>query len=165
MLRGRHTSIILWVLASFQLGAQVELPTQQSSGVNADQACLACHAQAASFTHTAHHATSAVATEAALAPVFRAAGKELAIASSPLPTLAFLMGLKDGRFSETAVTGWGEDIVRSSEPIDVILGSGKRGQTFLYWSGNQLFELPVSYWKSGHRWINSPGYVDGTADF
>ncbi len=70
-----------------------------------------------------------------------------------------------GRFSETAVTGWGDDVVRSSQPIDVIVGSDKRGQTFLYWAGDRLFELPVSYWKDGHRWINSPGYVDGTADF
>ncbi len=165
MLRGRHPLIFLCVLLALKLGAQARLPPQQSSGASADQECLSCHAQAASYQHTAHHATSALVNAAALAPIFQAAGKELAVAGSPLPTLTFVMGQKDGRFSETAVTGWGEDVVRSGEQIDLIVGSGKRGQTFLSWSGNRLFELPVSYWKEGHRWINSPGYVDGTADF
>ncbi len=47
----------------------------------------------------------------------------------------------------------------------MVTGSGVRGQTYLYWQGDQLFELPVSYWTDGHRWVNSPGYTDGTADF
>ena len=52
-----------------------------------------------------------------------------------------------------------------AERIDLITGSGMRGQTYLFWQGDRLFELPVSYWSDGHRWINSPGYIDGTADF
>lgn len=75
------------------------------------------------------------------------------------------MEAKDGGLFETAETGWGKDLLTRSERIDVVTGSGKRGQTYLYWQGDQLFELPVSYWAVGHRWINSPGYVDGTADF
>jgi hypothetical protein len=71
---------------------------------------------------------------------------------------------KDG-FFETAETEWDSQLLKRSERIDLITGSGTRGQTYLYWRGDRLFELPVSYWTDGRKWINSPGYVDGTAEF
>ncbi len=49
--------------------------------------------------------------------------------------------------------------------MDVVIGSGVRGQSYLYWHGEQLYELPVSYWSDGNRWINSPGFKDGTMTF
>jgi hypothetical protein len=70
-----------------------------------------------------------------------------------------------GRLSETAFTGFAPDLQERTEPIDVVTGSGKRGQTYLYWEADRLFELPISFWSDGHRWVNSPGYIDGTADF
>jgi hypothetical protein len=63
------------------------------------------------------------------------------------------------------VSGDGADAVMQTETIGVVTGSGTRGQTYLYWRGDGLFELPVSYWTNGKRWINSPGYQNGTADF
>ncbi len=47
----------------------------------------------------------------------------------------------------------------------LVIGSATKGQTYLYWKRNALFELPVSYWTQLHEWVNSPGYVDGSADF
>jgi hypothetical protein len=82
-----------------------------------------------------------------------------------LPGLQFRMERKGGLFAETAASGDGDDAVTQTETIGVVTGSGKRGQTFLYWRGDGLFELPVSYWTDGKRWINSPGYQNGTADF
>jgi hypothetical protein len=49
--------------------------------------------------------------------------------------------------------------------MDIATGSGRRGQTYLYWHGDALFELPVSYWTALDSWVNSPGYADGFADF
>ena len=49
--------------------------------------------------------------------------------------------------------------------MDVVIGSGVRGQSYLYWHGDLLYELPVSYWSDGSRWINSPGYKNGTMNF
>jgi Cytochrome c554 and c-prime len=34
----------------------------------------------------------------------------------------------------------------------------------LFWQGDGLFQLPISYWKE-LGWINSPGYKDGVANF
>lgn len=168
MLRAGSSAAIILLLVALLSAAQSRpaLPEAHAgTAADADRACVACHAQGLSYIHTAHRMTSALATPQALDPLFRAAGPKLTIAGEPLPSLAFLMESKSGRFTQTAVTGWGSDAVRTSQPIDIIVGSGRRGQSFLYWADNQLFELPVSYWKSGHRWINSPGYIDGTADF
>jgi hypothetical protein len=79
--------------------------------------------------------------------------------------LYFLMEAKEEGFYQTAVAESGARKLTRSERIDIVVGSGVRGQTYLYWHGNQLYELPVSYWTEGHRWINSPGYKDGTANF
>ena len=51
-----------------------------------------------------------------------------------------------------------EEILK--EPIDIVIGSGKKGQTFLYWYHNKLFELPVSYFTLLNEWCSSPGYPE-----
>jgi hypothetical protein len=100
---------------------------------------------------------------------FRAGANILMIAdparTSPEPGLYFKMEAKDGGYYQTAVTGSGADLQTRTERMDVMTGSGVRGATYLYWDGDQLFELPVSYWTDGHQWINSPGYDNGTAKF
>ncbi|MEZ4456467.1 MAG: multiheme c-type cytochrome [Gemmatimonadales bacterium] len=52
-----------------------------------------------------------------------------------------------------------------TERIDLVIGSGRRGQTYLSWRNDLLLELPVSYLAATDAWINSPGYRDGTVDF
>jgi len=51
-----------------------------------------------------------------------------------------------------------DGIEKITEPFDITVGSGKRGQTFLYWNQNKLFQLPISYFTSAKQWSNSPGY-------
>jgi hypothetical protein len=84
------------------------------------------------------------------------------------PNLFFRMDEQrtDGtdNFLQTAVAGTPPHTNSRSERIAFVIGSGDKGQTYLYWSDDQLFQLPVSYWtKLG--WVNSPGYRDGSADF
>ncbi len=45
--------------------------------------------------------------------------------------------------------------------MDLVLGSGKLGQSFLSWTNDALHQLPVSYFTDGARWGHSPG-VDFT---
>ncbi|HEY0795543.1 MAG TPA: multiheme c-type cytochrome [Acidisarcina sp.] len=145
------------------------------SGYVGDSICLPCHEQQAkSYRFTYHHLTSQPAGKTAggvdsvLGP-FMNGSNVLTIhplaPGSAQPALFFKMEEKAGHKSVTAFTGWGGNLFSQTAPLDVVTGSGKRGQTYLYWRGDQLFELPVSYWSDGHRWINSPGYTDGTADF
>ncbi|MDI3254040.1 MAG: multiheme c-type cytochrome [Bacillota bacterium] len=139
-------------------------------GYVGDKACIRCHqTEGLSYLHTSHHLTSQWADKASVLGNFLNGSNILIIhdpaAKNGEPGLYFKMEQKDGRYYETAVTGWAPDLERRSEPIDIVIGSGVRGLTYLYWDEDRLYELPVSYWKAGHRWINSPGYEDGTANF
>jgi hypothetical protein len=42
--------------------------------------------------------------------------------------------------------------------FDIVIGSGRKGQTYLFWQGNNLFQLPVSYYTETNSWCNSPGF-------
>ena len=133
-----------------------------------DAACISCHKeQGLSYLHTSHHLTSQLVNGESVLGSFREGANVLTIVAPGLekPELYFKMEARDGGYYQTAVTGWGKDIQSRSERMDIITGSGVRGATYLYWQGDRLYELPVSYWTEGHRWINSPGYTDGTADF
>jgi hypothetical protein len=51
-----------------------------------------------------------------------------------------------------------------AERFAMVFG-GVKAQTYLYWKGNQLYELPMSYFNNLHAWTNSPGYDTTRADF
>jgi hypothetical protein len=144
--------------------------TAARDGFMGDAGCAACHqAQTGSYVHTAHHLTSQVPSPSTVLGSFEPGQNQLVIVPegnpAGLPALRFLMERKGDRFTETVVSGDGTDAVTQTETIGVVTGSGTRGQTYLYWRGDSLFELPVSYWTDGKRWINSPGYQNATADF
>ncbi len=71
----------------------------------------------------------------------------------------------DGFFQSAVDIRDPQNLSGRAEKFDVVVGSGRHGQTYLYWKGDELFELPVSYWTYSHEWINSPGYVDGEVNF
>ena len=135
-------------------------------GANAagDSACLSCHRDKASFEGTAHRLTSRQPSRETIAGSF-ATGENVLLTSNAL--LHFRMHADSAGFYETAVVGKARDTTSRTERIAYVVGSGRKGQSFVYWAGDSLFQLPVSYWKSLGRWINSPGsaYQDGTANF
>jgi tetratricopeptide (TPR) repeat protein len=135
-----------------------------------DSVCLSCHQQVSiSYLHTAHHLTSQLPGKDSILGSFIEGSNVLMIhqptSIDTRPSLYFKMEEKgDGNY-ETAIMGVAPHVQTESERIDLVIGSGIRGQSYLYWQGNALYELPVSYWSAGRRWINSPGYADGTANF
>ncbi|HTY83219.1 MAG TPA: multiheme c-type cytochrome [Silvibacterium sp.] len=142
----------------------------QRPGYAGDAACLDCHKdQGLSYIQTSHHLTSRLASKESVFGSFTPGSNVLMIVDPPRtttePGLYFMMEEKNGGYYETAVTGWGNDLFTESQRIDIATGSGVRGVTYLYWEGDRLYELPVSYWTDGHQWINSPGYDNGTARF
>src|ERR1700761_4218208 len=119
-----------------------------------DEACRSCHAaQVESFHQTAHFLTSAEPNEHTILGKFTAGDNILRTSN---PNLTFHMEAKEGGFFQTANA--------RSERFAIVVGSGEKGQTYLFWDSDQLFELPVSYWTNV-GWVNSPGYRDGVADF
>jgi Cytochrome c554 and c-prime len=168
-----QTSVALALLGL--LGAALQVATQpvpepQHGKYAGDAACLTCHrAQGTSYVQTAHHLTSQPANKDSILGSFHDGSNVLMIAdpatASDNPGLYFKMEAKANGFYQTAVAGWPGQLQRRSERMDVVIGSGVRGQSYLYWHGDRLYELPVSYWSDGSRWINSPGYKDGTMNF
>lgn len=138
-------------------------PDESSAGYLGPEACAECHASYyESFVQTSHFKTSAEATPASVLGSFASDQNTLTTAS---PDLSFEM-IEDERGLFQRMLFEGPDGTYGAEfPFDLVTGSGKIGQTYLHWQGNHLYQLHASYLTSTNRWMNSPGYVDGTADF
>jgi hypothetical protein len=61
-------------------------------------------------------------------------------------------------------TAYLRDVPKLSRPFNIVVGSGKRGQTSIYWFQNYLFELPLTWFTETNEWTISPGY-SRKADF
>jgi hypothetical protein len=132
-----------------------------------DNACRSCHADKSDAYHqTAHYLTSAAPSRNSIFGKFTPGDSILKTAN---PNLVFRMDEqrvtgKEDVFFQTAVAGTPPHTNSRSERFAVVVGSGDKGQTYLFWDEDQLFQLPVSYWTR-LGWVNSPGYRDGFADF
>ena len=127
--------------------------------------CGECHlSQYESCQFTAHFRSSAQVEPEMVR-------KQLDGIKSTLPTrdstLSFEISAETGQIQQAAVIQHAGQRFVHRRPMDLVIGSGNHGQTFLYWEGNSyLYQLPVSFFSEGRRWVNSPGiYRDGTADF
>ena len=127
-----------------------------------DDKCLSCHEKQRTFENTAHHLSSREASAKSIAGSF-AAGKN--ILKTLEPELSYRMEARPDGFFQVGVLGTPPDAVSLAERFDLVIGSGRKGQTYLYWKDDQLFQLPVSYWTEVGSWVNSPGYGDRTLDF
>jgi hypothetical protein len=129
-----------------------------------DSTCLSCHGDKAAFEGTAHHLTTRRPTRESIAGSFRSGANVL---RTPNAGVHFRMDADSTGFHQTAIVGTGPDTSSRTERIALVVGSGRKGQSYLYWVGDRLYQLPVSYWRSVGQWINSPGpaYVDGRPNF
>lgn len=125
--------------------------------------CAKCHeGHAASYFHSAHALTSSRPTPATVKGRFDAEGNRMTTID---PNVSFLMERLKDDFFQTALVTTPARTLQRKERIDVVVGSGRKGQTYLFWDADRLFELPVSTWTATGEWMNSPGYPDGSANF
>jgi hypothetical protein len=128
-----------------------------------DDACGKCHQdKLESYNKTAHHLTSQLANKETILGTFNPGAN---IMRTSNPDLYFRMDARDDGFFQTAVLGSPPNEKTRTHRLDLVVGSGGKGQSYLYWDDDQLFGLPVGYSTLLRRWINGPGYVDGTAKF
>lgn len=121
--------------------------------------CGICHRDiTARFAQTAHANASQLASAASILGSFEPGSNRL---YTRAPGVYFTMDRRADGFYQTGVAG-GQS---RTERFDVVIGSGRRGQSYLYWRDGALFQLPVSYHQGTKRWINSPGYEDGKVHF
>lgn len=126
--------------------------------------CVDCHpAIGEAHSHSAHRWTSSRPGEGRLLGHFEPPNNVMKPANLDL---RFVMEKSDGHPTQTAEWRQADGtLLTRSEQFDVVIGSGRKGQTSLYWEGDELYELPVTWWTESGAWMNSPGYPDGTARF
>ncbi|TWU05072.1 multiheme c-type cytochrome [Stieleria varia] len=134
-------------------------PVHENPGFLGANVCAECHQEKHdSFIHTAHHRTSRLPETEAFGGSFEE-GKN--VLSTKSPQVAFKMVERDGKFYQrVSYYGWQFEV-----PMDIIVGSGKLGESYLYWHEDGLYQANVSYAETADGWINSPGYLDGDANY
>lgn len=137
------------------------MPVRARNAVG-DTSCLACHRDKGTFETTAHRLTSQYPSRATIDGSF-SPGENVLWTSDT--ALHFRMDSSAAGFTQAAVVGRGRDSIFRVERIALVVGWGRKGQSYAYRRADStLYQLPVSYWR-GLGWINSPGYQDGTANF
>ncbi len=115
-------------------------------------ACISCHA-AITESHrlTAHYRDSRPATKESIKGSFDRGKNHFTYNKFA----EVVMESKNDGFWQTAYLN-GSEI--ESERFGVVIGSGRKGQTYLYWKDERLYQLPVSYYAPLDDWCNSPSY-------
>lgn len=158
-------SLLLGLLAAqdVAISPASKKPPARSEYVG-DQACLPCHKeQANSYSRTAHHFATSWPSASTVKGNF---SEDKNILRTSNPYLYFKMTSTPNGFFQSAIEepGPGKTISRT-ERIDIVAGEPRKGQSYLYWKGDQLFQLPVTYWNEIDGWVNSPSYPDGSPHF
>ena len=123
------------------------------------EACQSCHKNIYdSFLHTAHFNTSRAATEESVKGTFNT---DSSFYSYSLYNRVFMEKKSNLLYQVEYYKNEKKNIHR----FDIAIGSGTRGQSYLYWDNNKLFQLPVSYFTAAGQWSNSPGFPEHNIDF
>jgi hypothetical protein len=118
------------------------------------EACRSCHNDIVdSHLQTFHHQTSAFASPGNVRGNTEPGKNRFYFR----PDLYISVERKDDSLFQNA---WQQGELKISRPLDFVIGSGKKGQTYLYWHENSLFQLPLTYFTATNEWTNSPGYTN-----
>ena len=113
--------------------------------------CKQCHQSIYdSYLTTAHFNSTKTSSDKNISGSFNA-GKNIFVVNAE--TKIVMEHRDSGLFQVLYVRGKEQEIHR----MDITFGL-KHAQTFLYWHGNKIFELPISFYTSVHTWASSPGY-------
>lgn len=131
-----------------------------------DSACATCHEkQAHTYFTTPHYLDSMLPSKKTILGDFTSGKDVLRTANQDL--IYAMVSTPDGFFQSAVDLRDPQHLLGEPEKerFDIVVGSGRHGQTYLYWKGDDLYELPVSWWAYTRQWINSPGYIDGQIHF
>jgi hypothetical protein len=116
--------------------------------------CVKCHKNITeNYLHTAHYLTGRPASEATIHGSFNPDSNTVIFNDS----IKIVMEKHpDGLYQASYTNGK----LTQKHRFEMTFGS-KRAETFLFWKGKEVFELPVSYYISLHQWATSPGAYYG----
>ena len=119
--------------------------------------CMSCHKEIyEDHIKTAHFRTTEIANKGNIAGSFDTAKNKVFFNTGGQINMEKL----DSGFYQTAYV---KGKKRNCERFDIVVGVGTQGQSYMSWTGNNLYQLPVTYFTSAKQWSNSPGYPNHIA--
>ena len=164
----RLFAVFLLIAAFLYTGIKLSVSSAQSihneKPVYSDYAgsatCFKCHAAICdSQMLTAHYSTSHIATKDFIKGSFEKDSNTF-IFNKFLQVK--LEGNSEDKFYQTAIAS---GVPYESQSFDISVGSGYKGQTYLYWNNATLYQLPISFYTPLNSWCNSPGYPNNFIKF
>jgi nitrate/TMAO reductase-like tetraheme cytochrome c subunit len=133
-------------------------PDPRGTAYAGETTCISCHKDVYNdYLHSAHLNTSRPADEHSITGTFvpghniYAYDKDVKVVMEKRDSGLFQVAYADGK-------------VVDEHRFDISIG-GVKAQSYLYWAGNSLFQLPVSHFAALKSWANSPGYRSDKPDF
>ncbi|WP_454801934.1 hypothetical protein [Mucilaginibacter phyllosphaerae] len=148
----------LVVILTQCLSTKKEITDPRGEAYAGAQTCISCHSNISStYPHMAHYKASALASAQSVHGSFLSGTNSVTYNDHT----KILMTKTDSGFYQTNYVN-GKKV--ESARIDIAMG-GVKGETYLYWKENELFQLPVSFDNTNNRWIVSPGYDTTIASY
>lgn len=140
------------VLFSQCLQEQKQTRDPRGGAYAGSEKCAGCHREIyQSYISTAHAASTRPASSQSIRGSFAKDSNRFKYHAG----LEVLMQQREDGFYQAA---YAHDTLRQAQRFDVVVGSGRKAQTYLYWQGDQVFQLPISYFVPARSWVNSPNY-------
>ena len=136
--------------------------TRPPSSYVGSEACRQCHADRVDeFQATPHFRTSRLPESAEQGEYFRDGNNNY---QSRDPDVRFTMTIDDDRLTLSSQTKKNGVSTTETRAIGMIYGAGTADEVYHSWQGDKLYEMPVAYLHPLQMWVNSPGFLDGTAN-
>jgi hypothetical protein len=120
--------------------------------------CIQCHKDVHdNYLHTAHFSTTRLADIHNIGGSFKAGSNEYFFNKDTKVVM-------EKRGNELYQVAYYKGKEVKSARFDITFGSVK-AESYLSWQGNEVYQLPMSYFYSLNSWTNSPGYDSTAADF
>ncbi len=125
-------------------------------GFAGSESCAKCHSEIyKTHLETAHFNTSKIADTTTITGNLTA-GKNTFTVNDLIEFI--LIATDSGIYEE--VRRIKDDHLFSKSKIDIVIGSGTKGQSYLSWNEGQLNQLQSSYFAPTDSWVNSPNYPE-----
>jgi len=116
--------------------------------------CANCHKDiSAQHLHSAHYLTSRPPEAAYIKGSFEPGHNSYSFNRS----VVVAMEKREDGFYQVE---YFRDEEKKARRFDMVIGSGTMGQSFLNFSNDHFFQLPITYFTAADRWSNSPGFPD-----
>lgn len=133
------------------------IPKYKFADFAGSASCKNCHKNIYDdHIKTGHFRTTEIATAQNIAGSFDTTKNKVIFG----PGIQINMEKLDSGFYQTAYV---KGKKRNCERFDIVVGAATQGQSYMSWTGNQLYQLPVTFFTSVNGWTNSPGYPNHIA--